>query len=136
MTKQTAALDTDIGSNVDHRENPLDEIRGKRPAPLPSAAKKKEPTVRIVLEESEAIPPTGQFIQVNGKSWMLRPGVEVDVPISVLDALNHAVEEHPVREQGTGKVVGYRKRMRFPYRRVPTAREMEARTLDEGDQAA
>ncbi len=79
-------------------------------------AKAPEKFVRIVLEENDNIPPTGQFISVNGRTWMLRPGEEVDVPVAVVNVLNDAVQDVPTIDPGTKQVTGYRKRHRFPYR--------------------
>lgn len=77
--------------------------------------------VTIVLEENETIPPTGQFISVQGRSYMLRPGDPASVPVEVLNVLNDAVQEVPMIDSMTNQIVGYRKKMRFPYRIVPDA---------------
>ena len=77
-----------------------------------------ERTVRIVLEENDNIPPTGQFIALNGRTWMLRPGEEADVPLGVVNILNDAVQDVPQIDQASKQVIGYRKRLRFPYRVV------------------
>lgn len=79
------------------------------------ASRVKERMVRIVLEENDNIPPTGQFISVNGRTWMLRPGEEVDVPMAVVNVLDNAVQDVPQIDPATKQVVGYRKRLRFPY---------------------
>lgn len=70
--------------------------------------------VRIVLEDNAEIPPTGQFFSVNGRAYVLRPNEEAEVPVEMLSALNDAVMEVPIVQNE--QVVGYRKRMRFPYR--------------------
>ena len=89
--------------------------------PLPDEAKKALKKAglgyrRIWLEESDEIPPTGLFIQHNGRSYMISPGREVDVPDFLLGVLNDAVMSSPVLDQRTRKVIGYRDRMRYPYR--------------------
>ena len=71
--------------------------------------------VTIILEESDDIPPTGLFIGVNGRSYMLRPGEEVTIPEEVVHALNDAVMSTPKTDL-QGNVVDYRNRLRFPYR--------------------
>ena len=76
---------------------------------------KKERRVRIVLEENENIPPTGQFISADGVAFMLRPGEPADVPISVCHVLDLAIQSTPHIDPSTKQVVGYRSRKRFPY---------------------
>ena len=99
------------------------------PAPKPAkpakAAKAKEATVtevipaakrvKIILEENDNIPPTGLFIGINGRSYVIRPGEEVAIPPEVVEVLNDAVEDIP-RMDTNSNVVDYRKKMRFPYR--------------------
>lgn len=72
--------------------------------------------VRIMLEENDNIPPTGQFIGVNGRGFMLRAGEEADVPIEVISVLESAVQEVPMVNPVTQQVEGYRKKLRFPFR--------------------
>jgi hypothetical protein len=74
--------------------------------------------VTIVLEENENIPPTGQFFGVNGRAYMLRPGEAASVPKEIISILNDAVQEVPHIDPTTRQVIGYRKKMRFPYRVV------------------
>lgn len=87
-------------------------------APAVAAAKVKpvDRIIRIVLEENDNIPPTGQFISVNGRTFILRPGEEADVPMAVVSVLDNAVQDVPQIDPGTKQVIGYRKRLRFPYR--------------------
>jgi len=72
------------------------------------------PRVRIVLEENDEVPPTGLFLSVNGRGYVLRASEEADVPDFLLEVLDRAVVEVP-RTEGD-RVVGYKKRSRFPYR--------------------
>jgi len=79
-----------------------------------NTGKGEEKRYRILLEENQAIPPNGQFISANGRSFLLVPGVEVEVPEIVLSVLNDAIEKRPVLEDG--RVVGWRDALRYPYR--------------------
>jgi len=85
-------------------------------SPLTPKAAAPSKRVRIVLEENENIPPTGQFFGHNGATFLLRPGDEADVPVEILTVLNDAVQDVPQLDPTTRQVVGYRKKLRFPYR--------------------
>jgi hypothetical protein len=75
---------------------------------------KEKPYVKIVLQDTDRIPPTGQFFGVNGKFYQLRAGEEAMVPIGIIDVLKNAKELHPIKD-GMNRVVGQRERLRFPY---------------------
>lgn len=77
--------------------------------------------MRIVLEENDLIPPTGQFFGINGRPYLLRPGEEADVPMEIIGALGDAIMETPITD-ANGNIEGYRKRLRFPYRVISAAR--------------
>lgn len=88
-------------------------------APKVRKVKKPAERVKIVLEENDDIPPTGLFVGVNGVSYLIRAGSEVEVPESVVDVLRNAVTSMPSVDPQTGQVLGYRDRMRYPFRIVP-----------------
>ena len=70
--------------------------------------------VKIILEETAEIPPTGQFIGFNGVGYVLRPGEAAEVPEGLLNVLDDAIMSVPIINGDT--VVGYRDKLRFPYR--------------------
>lgn len=74
--------------------------------------------VRIILEENSDIPPTGLFVGLNGRGYLLRAGEPIDVPLGVKEILDHAIMSSPVIDPQTNQVVGYRDRMRYSYRLV------------------
>lgn len=95
------------------------EYSGRVDAKTRAAAKKLGVEyVTIVLEESGDIPPTGLFIGHNGNSFMIVPGEEVDVPDFLLGVLDDAIMASPTVDSKSQKVLGYRSRARFPYRRI------------------
>ncbi len=74
--------------------------------------------VRIVVEENDAIPPTGLPLQHNGRAIVIKPGEVVEIPEPYLEILDHAVMSVAQVDPQTQQVVGYRDRLRYPYRRV------------------
>jgi hypothetical protein len=80
----------------------------------PSSVKR----VKIVLEEDVGIPPTGLYISANGRPYLLMAGVEAVVPPEVVSVLNDAITSVPTIDPQTKRVVGYRSRLRFPYRKI------------------
>lgn len=87
-------------------------------------------TVRIILEENDNIPPTGQFFGVNGRSYMLKPGMEAEVPQGLIDVLDNAVTSTPIIDPDTRKVIGYRNSMRYPYRVISQRKQQVSEEMD------
>lgn len=73
---------------------------------------------RIILEDNDAIPPTGLYIGLNGTGYYLRAGEPADVPQGVINILKDAVMSQPVVDPASQQIIGYRDRMRFPFRYV------------------
>ncbi len=88
------------------------------PNPVSRPAITKPVLVKIILEENDDMPPTGLPVGLNGKLFIIQPGVEVSVPPGVVEILEHAITSVPVTSPHTRKIVGYRQRMRFPFRLV------------------
>jgi len=103
---------SDLGNNLE-APKPEGEVRVQKKAPKGMPAR-----TRIMLEENSEIPPTGLFVGVNGTGYLLKAGEPMDVPASVLEVLDHAIMSQPVMDPSSGQVLGYRERMRYPYRRV------------------
>lgn len=79
--------------------------------------KKAQPQFyKILMEDSEAIPPAGQFFALNGRNWYLKGGHTYVVPLGLKVVLDNAVESYAVQNPDTKQVVGYRDKLRFPYR--------------------
>lgn len=120
--KPAAATAVEVGGEPDLPAVPMTMPRhftGELDSKVKSALEKQGiGFTKIVLEENESIPPTGLFVGHNGRSYMISPGVEVDVPNFLLGVLNDAVMSAPVVDSTTQKVLGYRNRSKYPYREV------------------
>lgn len=109
---------------------PTDEQLQAAAVAEPAPAAKPMPRVKIILEDNDNIAPGGQFIAVDGVPYLLQPNMEADVPVNVLDVLDHAIMSVPITDENKN-VIGYRDRLRFPYRVIRSReREMEERERD------
>ena len=102
--------------DADGDDSTLPPVVSVRTVKAAKAAPVTEKRVRIMLEENENIPPTGQFISINGRTFILKPGEAADVPECVINVLNDAVQSTPQLDSATKQVTGYRQKLRFPYR--------------------
>jgi hypothetical protein len=131
-TKNEIIPDADDGDEADQApkaaaKKPTAKKADDEPeqAPKPKrkpAAKKvttpKSDRVTILLEENDDIPPNGLFLGLNGRGYLLRPGEKVSVPIGIVEILENAVMSAPVVDQQTKQVIGYRDRLKYPFRKV------------------
>ena len=76
------------------QEEPVVKRGGRQAGPVHSGLSGKR--VDIILHDSDRIPPGGQFIGINGLSFMLLPGVRANVPVELLSVLDDAVMTEPV----------------------------------------
>jgi hypothetical protein len=102
----------------------LDELESNLLDIEPAKAPKKKAapeaiaknTIKILLEESDEIPPNGLFLQHNGRPYLLRTGMEVDIPLFLKEILDHAVITVPQVDPTTKQVTGWRSRQKYAYR--------------------
>lgn len=111
----------------------LPNVSGKAVPKVVMPGHMKMRTLRIMLEENEDIPPSGQFIGHNGNSYFLCPGAWVDVPLPLLEILDNAITSTPVVNPQTRQIIGHRPKLRYPYRIQPGQRD--PRQGDEADAA-
>lgn len=98
-------------------EGQADVKKARKPRAATVTGPKK---VRIRLEDSPEIPPTGLFLGHNGIGYVIEAGKEVDVPEFLLEILDNAVMSVPVMDPNTQQVVDYRNRLRYPYQVIRT----------------
>jgi hypothetical protein len=72
----------------------------------------------VILDDNDDIPPTGLFVGHNGTGFLIQTGIPVNVPNHVLQILDDAVMDAPIINPHDKKVMGYRPRPRYTYRRV------------------
>jgi hypothetical protein len=95
------------------------QIEAEQAAILATATKNaRGDRVRIIIEESSHIPPTGLPIGHNGDQIYVIPGEIVDIPRKFLSVLNDAVESIAQTNPDTNQVTVYRDKRKFPYRFV------------------
>lgn len=70
---------------------------------------------KIILENSANIGPSGHPVGLNGRFYLIKPGVEVVVPGGILEVLEHAIHTEAITD-GNGSVIGSRDTHRLPFR--------------------
>jgi len=75
-------------------------------------------TVRVILDENEHIPPNGQYFGINGTGYLLKAGIEANVPKGIVDILDNAIETVPIVDPDTRRVVGWKQKRRYGYSRL------------------
>lgn len=120
----TQAFGSNIGGDTAMFSGPVaSDVIDRPPEPVKAPAPYQGPRVRIVLEDNDQIPPTGQFFGHNGRGFILRSGEAADVPPEIIDILNHAQWDAPIVDEQTRQIIGYRRRLRFPYRMLKPGEE-------------
>lgn len=112
-------LGSNLGDEVpdEFREPAVVARKPKKDLP-PELAVKLQERIWIVLEDNDDIPPGGQFIGVDGAAFNLVPNEEAWVPVGICNVLDAAVKSIPVQDDLTRQIVGWKNRLRFPYRIV------------------
>ncbi len=100
------------------KQRPAGTSAASDPAVAKQAPKGMMTRTWIVLEENDDIPPTGLFVSHNGNPFLLTTGEPIHVPDNIIELLDQAVTSSPQVDPSNRRVVGYRDRSRFPYRRV------------------
>lgn len=102
-----------------------EEAPKPKAAPKKRAAPKKKTSVaakgntkKIILESHDDIPPTGLYVGHNGRGYLIKVDVEVDVPLHILEILDNAKQAMPIIDPDTQQVVAWRERSRYNYRVV------------------
>lgn len=119
MTNKMDELELELMGVAEEPAKPA-KAEKKPSKPISEAAPEviKKNTIRIHLEESDDIPPSGLFLQHNGRPYMLKTGVDADIPLFLKEILDNAVIEVPVINPDTRQIVGWRKRLKYNYRIV------------------
>jgi hypothetical protein len=73
----------------------------------------------IVLDDNPNIPPTGQFVSVNGNGCLIRVGEPVLVRNEILEVLDHALEAVAQTTASHQRTGNQHDRRRFSYHVVP-----------------
>lgn len=115
--KEPTSSEAAIGAPAPTPEQPKPRRSANRrntPKNEVAAAPNGENMYEITLHDSKEIPPNGQFVGVNGRQFLLKPGRRMKVPASVLAVLDNAVQSVPEINEKL-QVVGMRQAPRLTY---------------------
>ena len=116
--EQAHFLDVDEGDQTETAAQGIPPAKPAKVAKVVKPAQGMPKRVKIWLEESDDIPPTGLPLGHNGTAYVIKPGEAVEIPAFLLEILDNAVMASAVLDPQTRQVVGWRDRLRYPYRRL------------------
>lgn len=95
------------------------QIEADNASVLASATKNAQgDRVKIIIEESDEIPPTGLPLGHNGDQVYVIPGEVVNIPRKFLEILDNAIVSVSMTDPNTKQVIGTRDKRKYPYRIV------------------
>ncbi|MHB0965279.1 MAG: hypothetical protein ACYC36_02385 [Bellilinea sp.] len=88
----------------------------------PEELERLEPQVQAgEMTRAEALVIATEKVQFEA---VLRPGEEASVPVELLSVLNDALTDSPVIDPITSQVLGYKQKLRYPYRIVTSTKRL------------
>ena len=119
--KETIIVEEIDGEDVNLTTTVVSTRVEEPPKPVVTARNRMAGWPEIILEENDDIPPVGQFFGLNGESYILRTGVKAAVPPGIVEILNNAIVTVPNRDPNTLQVIGWKDKLRYPYRLIKAA---------------
>ncbi len=101
-------------STLDSTFEPVPAIASEPRGRKKADGETKPKRVRILISEGSEQDLPYVFVGVNGQSYQISRGEEVDVPVEVLEVLDNAVTVTYVKTKDRKQVA--RRQLRFPYR--------------------
>jgi hypothetical protein len=119
--KETIIVEEIDGEDVSFATTVVSTRVEEPPKPKVAVRNRMAGWPQIILEENDDIPPVGQFFGLNGESYILRTGVMASVPQGIVDILDNAIVTVPHRDPNTLQVIGWKDKLRYPYRLIKAA---------------